>query len=223
MNRFLHVRFPGALGSRARVVRAIVTIASAGLFTAACDVHGVSNPGTLSAIAVSPNPQTLIVNATQQFVAAGTDFSGADVAITPTWSVVAGGGAISSSGMFTAGTAQGTFITTVKATSGGISGLATVIVTPGPVATIVVTPNPVSLVIGTTQQFTAVGKDAAGNVVPLTPTWSVVAGGGAVNGSGMFTAGTAVGTFANTIQASSGGIAATATSASPRGRWHPLS
>ena len=113
--------------------------------------------------------------------------------------------------MFTAGTTPGTFTSTVKATSGGISGTATVNVTPGPLATIVVTPNPVSMGIGTTQQFIAVGKDAAGNIVQFTPTWSVVAGGGAVNGTGLFTAGTVAGTYANTIQASSGAIKGTAT------------
>src|SRR4029077_13613301 len=51
-----------------------------------------------------------------------------------------------------------------------------------------------------------VGKDAAGVVVAMTPTWSVVAGGGAVNNAGMFTAGNAAGTFPKTVQATSGSI-----------------
>jgi hypothetical protein len=212
MKSFMKSRIVEALAPRAPVARVIVAVAFAGLFTGACDVHGISGPGTLSSIVVSPNPQTLAVNGTQQFSVVGKDFSGVIITtITPTWSVEAGGGTISSSGVFTAGTTPGTFAGTVKATSGSISSTATVNVTPGPLATIVVTPNPVSMGIGTTQQFAAVGKDASGNVVQLTPVWSVVAGGGAVNGTGLFTAGMVAGTYANSIQASSGAIKGTAT------------
>jgi hypothetical protein len=56
-----------------------------------------------------------------------------------------------------------------------------------------------------------VGKDAGGNVVAIAPVWSVVAGGGAITGTGFFTAGTAPGTFINTVQANSGGISGFAT------------
>ncbi|MEO5816085.1 MAG: ice-binding family protein [Gemmatimonadaceae bacterium] len=190
-----------------------MSIASVGLFATACDVHGISSGtvGALSTITVSPNPQSLLINGTQQFTAVGRDAAGANVAITPVWSIVTGGGTISTTGMFTAGTLPGTYTNTVKATSGGISGTATIIVTIGPLATITVTPNPATLAIGATQQFTAVGKDASGNVVAITPTWSVIAAGGTVSATGLFTAGNAVGTFANTVQASSGGINGTAT------------
>ncbi len=211
MRSFMNSRIIKALAPYARAPRIFVAVALAGLSTASCDVHGISGPGSLSSIVVSPNPTTLAINGTQQFTAVGKDFSGAIVQITPVWSVVTGGGTIGSSGVFTAGTTPGTFTNTVMATSGGVSSIATVIVTPGPLATIVVTPNPVSMVTGTTQQFVAVGKDVAGNTVQLTPTWSVVAGGGTMNGTGLFTAGTAAGTFANTIQANSGSIKGTAT------------
>jgi hypothetical protein len=182
-----------------------------GSFVGACDVHKETGPGSLFAISVSPDPKTLAVNGTQQFTAVGTDFSGVAIAITPTWSVVSGGGAINGSGVFTAGTTIGTYTKTVMATSGGVTATATIIVTAGPLASIVVTPNPASMGVGATQQFTAVGKDAGGNVVAFTPTWSVVASGGTVNGTGLFTAGTVTGTFAGTVQASSGGISGAAT------------
>ena len=205
--RILH-----ALAARASVPRVIVAVAFAGLFAAGCDVHGISEPGTLSTLTVSPNPQTLSVKGTQQFSAVGKDFSGAVVSVTPTWSVVAGGGTISASGLFTAGTTPGTFDNAVTATSDGISGTAKVIVTAGPLATITVTPTPVSLVINTTQQFTAVGKDASGNVVAITPTWSVVAGGGTINlTTGLFTAGNTTGTYTNSVHASVAGVTGFAT------------
>ena len=203
---------PRALGTRARFARVVAAVALAGAFTAACDVHGVSEPGTLSTLTISPDPQSMAISGTQQFTAVARDFSGAIVTSEPVWSIVAGGGTISGAGLFTAGTAPQTYTNTVQATSGGLTATATVIVTAGPLATIAVTPTPVSLVIGTNQQFTAVGRDASGNVVPIAPTWSVVAGGGSINlTSGLFTAGSTTGTYTNTVSASVGGVAGFAT------------
>jgi hypothetical protein len=84
-------------------------------------------------------------------------------------------------------------------------------VTPGALTTITVTPNP-TLLIGATQQFTAVGHDANGNVVAITPVWSTVNPPGTiVAGTGLFTAGNTTGTFPNTVRATSGTIFGTAT------------
>ena len=191
-----------------------------------CDVHGGATPSgpvphvgpVLTVLTVMPNPHTLAVNGTQQFVALGTDAAGAPISATPTWSVVSGGGTISPIGLFTAGSVAGTFTNTIRATSGSRSAFATVIVTtaatpPAPVvATITVTPTPVSMAVSTQQQFTAVGRDAAGNIVNIVPIWTVTNGGGTINaGTGVFTAGSAVGTFANTVTATSGSISGRAT------------
>jgi hypothetical protein len=204
-------------------------ISNAGVFTAGTTVGTFANTvqassggisatatvnvtaGALATITVSPNPMTLGVGVASPFTAVGRDANGNVVAITPTWSVVADGGTISALGMFTAGAVSGTFSNTVRATSGTISGTATVVVTAGPLASIVVTPNPASMTVGDTQQFTAVGRDAVGNVVPVTPVWSLAAGGGSVNGTGLFTAGTTPGTYTNTVRATSGSIAGSAT------------
>ena len=167
--------------------------------------------GPLASILVTPNPATIQTGGTQQFTATGKDASGNPVSITPTWSVVAGGGTINTAGLFTAGTAAGTYTNTVTASSGGVTGTATVTVTAGPLASILVTPNPATIQSGGTQRFTATGKDASGNTVSITPTWSVAAGGGTIDGGGLFTAGTVAGTYANTVTASSGGVTGTAT------------
>lgn len=167
--------------------------------------------GSLATIAVTPNPDTMPINGTRQFAAVGRDAGGNIVSISPSWSVVAGGGAVSGSGMFTAGTVPGTFSNTVQATSGSISGNATVVVIAGSLATIAVTPNPDTLDANTTQQFAAVGRDAGGNVLPISPTWSIVNGGGAIDNAGLFTAGAAAGTFTNTVRANSGSISGFAT------------
>jgi hypothetical protein len=108
---------------------------------------------------------------------------------------------------------SGTYTNTVQATSGGISGFATVNVAGGPLATITVSPNPSNLSTGGTQPFTAVGKDANGNIVVIVPVWSVVnATAGSINsGTGLFTAGTVTGTYTNTVQATSGLVSGFAT------------
>jgi hypothetical protein len=67
------------------------------------------------------------------------------------------------------------------------------------------------MVVSATQQFSALGKDAQGNTVVITPVWAVVAGGGSINSSGLFTAGSVAGTFLNSVQATSGTISGTAT------------
>jgi hypothetical protein len=169
--------------------------------------------GPVATITVLPNPASLAVGTAQQFTAVGKDASGNIVPIVPSWSVVAGGGTISlTTGVFTAGNAPGTFVNTVRASVGTIAGLATVNVTSGALSSITVSPNPVSVQTSGTQQFGAVGRDAAGNVLSISPVWSVVNGGGTIDpGTGVFTAGTTVGTYSNTIRATSGSTSGFAT------------
>ncbi len=199
-----------ALSHTALSARALMVVVMAGVLTLACDVHGVTAPGTLVSMTVTPNA-TLVAGTTQQMTAVGYDADGRTVPISPAWSIAAGGGTIVSTGMFTAGSVPGLYANTVVASVGSISARASMTIIPGALATIEVEPTPVVLGIGTTQQFTAEGHDAMGNVVPFTGTWSVVAGGGAIDGNGVFTAGNLVGTYANTVQASSGGLKGTAT------------
>lgn len=186
----------------------VATVAVVGLLAAACGYHA-----SLASIQVSPDT-SVAARASQQFTAEGRDARGALFAITPTWSVAASGGTISNAGLFTAGPTAGTFLNTVKATDGNISGSASVVVTtPAPVlATITVTPaGPDSLPATTTRQFLAQGKDSAGNSFAFTPAWSIVAGGGTITTAGLFTAGTVPGVFTNTVKASSGTVAGYAT------------
>lgn len=169
--------------------------------------------GPLASITVTPNPVSLSIGTTQQYTAVGRDASGNVVPIVPSWSVVAGGGVIApTTGLFTAGGTAGSYANTVRASVGTIAGTATVTVTSGPLARIVVTPNPQTLAAGATQQYTAVGTDAGGNVLAVSPAWSVVNGGGTIDAAtGLFTAGTTTGSFANTVRATNGGISGSAT------------
>jgi hypothetical protein len=123
---------------------------------------------------------------------------------------------MSSTGLFTAGTLDGWWSDGASATSGGITGYARVKVKKGPLASITVSPNPTTLCFNGTQQFTAVGKDAGGNIIPGIPTtwspgisitWSV-GSKGTISNTGLFTAGTTAG--ADAAQAASGTITGSA-------------
>ncbi len=173
-----------------------------------------NGPCPAASITVSPNPSTVVVGTTRQFTAVARDIRGNALTAPTTWAVVAGGGSINASGLFTAGSVVGTYANTVQATNTGLVGTATVnvVASGGTLATITVTPNPASMAVNATQTFVAVGRDASNNVVPITPVWAVVAGGGTINSSsGQFTAGTTTGTFSNTVRATSGSISGLAT------------
>ncbi len=191
--------------------RALIAVAVAGMLTAACDVHGVTAPGSLAKIVVTPNA-TVSALASQQMVAVGYDAEDRVIPINPTWSIAASGGTVNAgSGIFAAGATPGVFASTVVATVGTIKGSATITVVAGPLASITVTPTPATVGVQGTQQFTAVGRDASGNVVPFIPTWSLVAGGGTLDQSGLFTAGIVAGTYTNTVQASNNNLKGLAT------------
>jgi len=167
----------------------------------------------LTTIGVSPANASVQTGGTKQFTASGKDQFGQPMSPQPAfaWSVTGGGTIDASSGLFTAGsTAGGPF--TVTASSGSVSGTASVTVTAPPVlTTISVSPANVSVQTGGTQQFSATGKDQFGQAMSPQPAfaWSVT-GGGTINASsGLFTAGsTAGGPF--TVTASSGSVSGTA-------------
>ncbi|MBB4634730.1 ice-binding family protein [Longimicrobium terrae] len=193
-----------------RTIAWMFCVAMAALLPAACE-HSPTDRGVVATITVTRNPDTLAVGTARQFTATGRDANGDIVGIDPVWSVAAGGGTISDAGVFTAGTVPGTFASTVVATVGSISGRATVTVIPGAAASIVVSPPTVTLAPGGTQQFTAVVRDAAGNVITTAPNWSVAAGGGTISPTGLFTAGATPGTYTGTVAATIGAISGRAT------------
>ena len=80
----------------------------------------------LTSIVIGPASATVVVGATRQFAATAYDQFGQPMAPQPsfTWSMVSGGGAISSTGLYTAPAAAGS--ATIQASSGAITGTATV-------------------------------------------------------------------------------------------------
>ncbi|HEX8323555.1 MAG TPA: autotransporter-associated beta strand repeat-containing protein, partial [Tepidisphaeraceae bacterium] len=130
---------------------------------------------TLSSIAVSPASTALNLNGTQPFSAVGYDQFGVALSSQPsfTWSKTSGVGSIdSTTGLYTAPAATG--VATVAATSGGVSGTASVTVSnaaPTVATPASATPSPVT---GTTTTLTALGADDNGEG-NLTYTWAATA------------------------------------------------
>jgi hypothetical protein len=111
--------------TRAGTYTLTATVRDAGGLAATSTVTVTVQP-TLTSIVVTPATATVAVLGTRIFGAAGRDQFGANLAITPTWSV-GGGGTISTAGVFTAGSTPGGPFT-VTATSGAITGTAAVTV-----------------------------------------------------------------------------------------------
>ncbi len=151
----------------------------------------VTAPPPVIAVTVDPASANLRPGATQAFTAVVTGTANPAVA----WSVAeAGGGTVNGAGLYTAPGTAGTYH--VKATSvadASKSNQATVTVTaPPPVIAVAVNPPSASLQAGATHAFTAVVTGTAN----LAVAWSVVeAGGGAVDGAGLYTAPGTAGTY----------------------------
>jgi len=94
------------------------------LLVTACDKTSAAE-----SISITPVSLTQPMNGTYQFSATARDSKGVVIAVSPTWSVTAGGGTISANGLFIAGERPGTFPDTVRASSGTAVGTVTVTVT----------------------------------------------------------------------------------------------
>ena len=143
----------------------------------------------LNTIEVTPVTANLTTSSTQQFTATEKDqYGNAMSNVSFTWSSSNEAvGTVNSTGFFTPLTG-GT--TTITASAEGKNGTAQVTAEAPAAATISVSPLSSSLTPGGTQQFTAVAKDQAGNVMPdIAFTWSnnneTI---GTVDASGLFTA-----------------------------------
>ncbi|AKJ02076.1 Putative immunogloblin [Archangium gephyra] len=205
------------------------TITSAGQYTATCSpgnytgavsarvgaVSGTANvfvsTGPLAKIVLSPLSPKLAKGGSQTFSATPTDSCGNTRTDTVSWAVVNGGGTISTSGVFTAGTAPGFYANTIQATAGSKVAQTDVTVLGGEVASLELSPSAPTVAPKGTVTFTVIARDELGNEVPADPTWSVVSGGGTIDASGVFTAGTVAGTYANTVRVVAGSASATAT------------
>jgi len=201
-------RWDGA--RRALRVAVVAGLVAIGIGVACSKTDKITGPaGPLQTIVVSPSPDTIPVGGSKTLAATGQDASGRSISgLTFFWS---------SSGDSIATVTQSGQVTALKtgqiqiaASVEGVSGFATVTVSPTPVGSITVTPASATLRIATTLQLTDTVKDALGHVLTgQTVTWSsdstpIVS----VDGNGLVTA-RALGVAH--ITAASGGKSAQAT------------
>ncbi len=138
-----------------------VTVADPGGLTATSTVSVAVNP-TLTTIDVSPGSATTAENGRQQFSAAAIDQFGSALVPQPAfvWTLPSGTGSVSSSGVYTAMTTPGA--ATVRASSGSVSGSATVtVINAAPTVVTAAAASP-AVVTGTNSTLSALGTDDGG-------------------------------------------------------------
>ena len=131
-----------------------------------------------SSVTVSPASATVDPNATQAFTATLKDQFAIAMASQPTFSwTVTGGGAIDTSGLFTAGgNAGGPFTVTASDPGSGVQGTASVTIqNGGPTIAVAAAASPNPVATGTTTSLSVLGADDGGET-HLTYTWAVTAG-----------------------------------------------
>ncbi len=186
----------------------ILTATNAGgSSTAAVTVTIGSGGGTSVSVSISPTSASVASGATRQFTATVSGTSNTAVNWTAT------GGTVSSSGLFTAGPAAGSFsVTATSAQDSSKSATATVTVTAPASVSVVVNPPSASLFTGGTQQFTATVSNASNTAV----TWT--AAGGTIDANGLYTGGSTAGSFsvtATSVQDPTKSATATVTLSAP--------
>jgi len=153
----------------------LVTTIAQGSAQITATSSGVSGSATLTvvqvaSVTVTPSPASIAAGQTLQFSAIAKDANGNVISgASFTWSSdTTSVATVDSNGLATAvknGTAH------ITATSGGVSGNATLTV--ATVASVTVSPATASITVGQRQQFTAVAKDSGGNVINGVPfAWS---------------------------------------------------
>jgi len=187
----------------AQTGRSVTATSAAASGSATVDVW----PGAPASAVVTPEGAGVTAGGTQQYGVLLHDAYGNVNATAPVaWST--DGGSIDGNGLLTAQTLAATG-RTVTATSGAASDSATFDVLPAAPATITVTPGVAGVPAGAQQAFSAVARDAYGNVNSTAPiAWSTTAG--SITSGGVLTAQT---TAQNglSVTATSGGASGSAT------------
>ncbi|HEV8600373.1 MAG TPA: Ig-like domain-containing protein, partial [Gemmatimonadales bacterium] len=167
----------------------------------------VITPAVLTGVSVNPASATVLAGSTQQFAAAGTWSNGGTATPTVTWS--AGGGTISSAGLYSADGSAGTYrvIATAQGGAPADTGLVTVTVLPPTLTGLLVSPGSASLFPGGSRQFSVSGTMSDGSTVVPPVSWSAT--GGTISSSGLYTAGQNVGNYRVIARSTSGSRADT--------------
>ena len=146
---------------------------------------------TLEALLITPSSATVGVGLQQRFTAVGRQTDGELVSVGVTWTAT--GGDIDAGGVYTAGTASGSYQVTATHATTGLTATATVTIPTATLTSLKLSPGNVSIPVGTSVQFSTIGtlSDGSTSNVPVT----YAATGGTISYSGLYKAGSASGTF----------------------------
>jgi len=156
--------------------------------TATVDV--VPPQSTLVGVRITPATAMVAGGMQQQFTAVGLQSDATQVPIGVTWTAT--GGAIDAGGLFTAGTAPGSYMV-IASHATGFADTAAVTVPGATLTSITLSPSTVSLNAGQTQQFSVTGTLSDGSTAAVPVAYDAT--GGIISAAGTYTAGTTAGTF----------------------------
>ena len=147
---------------------------------------------SLTSLTVAPGLDTLVPGSGRTYSVSGQYSDGIPRPVSVTWSAT--GGTVTSGGVYTAGSTEGTFRVIATASGGVVADTATVVIkTPTVVLTSIdVTPALDTLVPSATRTFMATGHYSDGSSGNVSVTWSAT--GGSVTQGGVYTAGGTLGT-----------------------------
>lgn len=160
----------------------------------------------LAQIVLVPAAATLAPGTSQQFTAYGRTVSGDSVATAVTFAAT--GGSVSSAGLYAAGQAAGTFLVIATSAMSNVADTSIVTVQTTPLAQLILVPAVVAVAAGGSVPFQVYGRTTGGDSVALDAAY--VATGGAITAAGLYTAGSAPGTFQVIATQAGGTLADTA-------------
>jgi chitodextrinase len=157
-------------------------------------------------VVVTPAEATVATGGTMRFGATGLTQAGETAAVNVTWTTT--GGTISSIGVLKAGSTPGTYRVTATSRFGAAdSSPITITATPASVTAVILVPATASLAPGDAMRFSAYGRTGAGDSVAVAVSYTGT--GGTISGGGLYTAGSAAGTY-RVIARNAAGVADTA-------------
>ncbi len=134
----------------------------------------------ITSIIISPVDPTVTVNSQLQLYAIAVDDSGNSQTVTPSWEVYYSGiGTIDATGLFTASSHAGGG--QIRAVYGDFSAYVYLYVTAASLASIQILPSTEVLALGDSVYLEAKGRDAYGNNISISPTWSITGSVGDVD------------------------------------------
>jgi hypothetical protein len=188
-------------------------------------VQVVRRPTQLAAVEVSPASVSLTPGVSQTFTALGRLVGGSLAPIGVNWSST--GGSIDPGGTYVAGDTAGSYRVVATNTAGTLADTVMVSITapplpppPAVLQSVTLKPGSVTLSTGGTKQFATYGRTTTGDSVAVAVKFTAT--GGTVTTTGLYTAGSAAGTYR--IIASTGTLADTSviTLNKPLGSGSPL-